>query len=121
LFILLCLSAPLLPIVLGSNYAQTAEALRWLALIPVLRSVHIFLADSLSGTGFQSLRSVIQVAIAVINIALNLIVLPKYGWLGASWTSLASDGLLLLSLWIAIQSKLRIAVQPNAGLAKAYD
>jgi O-antigen/teichoic acid export membrane protein len=121
LFFFLWFSAPLLPMVLGSNYAQTAEALRWLALIPVLRSFHVFLADSLSGAGFQGLRSVIQIAIALINIALNMVILPKYGWLGAAWTSLASDGLLLLSLWIAIQSKLRIAVQPTAGLAKAYD
>jgi O-antigen/teichoic acid export membrane protein len=121
LFFLLWFSAPLLPMVLGSNYAQTAEALRWLALIPVLRSVHVFLADSLSGAGFQGLRSLIQVAIAVINIALNLVLLPKYGWLGAAWTSLASDGLLLLTLWIAIQSKLRVTVQTTTGLAKAYD
>jgi O-antigen/teichoic acid export membrane protein len=107
LLAVLWFSAPLLPLVLGANYAQTAVALRWLALIPVLRSIHIFLADSLSGAGFQSLRSVIQVLIAIINITLNLAILPRYGWLGAAWTSLASDALLLLSLWIAIQYKLR--------------
>jgi O-antigen/teichoic acid export membrane protein len=107
LFGVLWLSAPILPRVLGANYAQTASALRCLALLPMLRSVHVFLADSLSGAGFQGLRSAIQVAIALINVGLNLAILPKYGWLGAAWTSLASDGLLLLSLWIAIQYKLR--------------
>jgi O-antigen/teichoic acid export membrane protein len=118
LSVLLWLSAPLLPLVLGAHYAQTALALRWLALLPVLRSVHIFLADSLSGAGYQGLRSAIQVAIALVNIALNLAVLPKYGWLGAAWTSLASDGLLLLSLWIAIQYKLRTAVQSTISLVR---
>jgi O-antigen/teichoic acid export membrane protein len=111
LFVVLWLSAPLLPLVLGANYAPTAVALRWLALLPLLRSVHVFLADSLSGAGFQGLRSAIQVAIALINIALNLAILPKYGWLGAAWTSLASDGLLLLSFWVAVQYKIRMAAQ----------
>jgi hypothetical protein len=45
---------------------------------------------------------------------LNLVFLPRYGWLGAAWTSLASDGLLLLSLWFAVQYKLLTAVQPTA-------
>ena len=117
LFVVLWLSAPLLPLVLGANYAQTALALRWLALLPLLRSAHVFLADSLSGAGFQGLRSLIQVVIALVNIALNLAILPKYGWLGAAWTSLASDGLLLLSLWIAIQYKLRTAVPATVSLA----
>ena len=112
LFAVLWLSAPLLPLILGANYAQTALALRWLALLPLLRSVHVFQADSLSGAGFQGLRSAIQLAVAVINVALNLAILPKYGWLGAAWTSLASDGLLAVSLWIAIQYKLRTTYQP---------
>jgi O-antigen/teichoic acid export membrane protein len=110
LFALLWLSAPLLPLVLGTNYAETALALRWLALLPMLRSVHTFLGDSLSGAGFQGLRSAIQATIALINIALNLAILPKYGWLGAAWTSLASDALLLLSFWIVVRYKIRRAV-----------
>ena len=111
LFVVLWLSAPLLPLVLGANYAQTALALRWLALLPLLRSVHVFLADSLSGAGFKGYVPQSK-SVALINMALNLAILPKYGWLGAAWTSLASDGLLLLSLWIAIQYKLRTTYQP---------
>ncbi len=111
LFVVLWLCAPLLPLVLGAKYANTAIALRWLAFLPLLRSVHVFLADSLSGAGFQGLRSAIQVAVALFNIVLNLAVLPKYGFVGAAWTSLASDGLLLLTLWIAIQYKLHTGSQ----------
>jgi O-antigen/teichoic acid export membrane protein len=114
----LWLSAPLLPMILGAEYAQTALALRWLALLPLLRSVHVFLGDSLSGAGFQGLRSALQVAIALLNIGLNLVILPKYGWLGAAWTSLASDGLLLVFFWLAIQYKLRTSVQSAVSLAR---
>ena len=113
LCVLLWLSAPLLPLALGAKYAETALVLRWLALLPLFRSVHVFLADSLSGAGFQGLRSAIQVTIAVVNVLLNLAILPRYGWLGAAWTSLASDGLLVLSLWLAIQHKLRTSVRSS--------
>jgi O-antigen/teichoic acid export membrane protein len=116
LFVALWFSAPLLPVLLGANYADTAVALRWLGLIPLLRGVHVFLADSLSGAGFQGLRSAIQVGIALVNVLLNLAILPRYGWFGAVWTSLASDGLLVLSLWVAIQYKLRTAYQPAVSV-----
>ena len=106
LFAGLWVFTPLLPLVLGGNYAQTAVALRWLALLPLLRGVHVFLGDSLSGAGFQGLRSAIQIGIAVMNVGLNLAILPRYGWLGAAWTSLASDGLLVVSLWVASRYKL---------------
>jgi O-antigen/teichoic acid export membrane protein len=68
----LWLLAPLLPRVLGANYAYSVPALRWLAVIPVLRGVHVFLADSLSGAGFQGLRSALQVFVALVNVGLNL-------------------------------------------------
>ena len=100
--------APLLPLILGPRYADTAVALRWLALIPFFRGLHTFLADSLSGAGLQRVRSVVQVSIAIVNVVLNLIVLPKYGWLGATWTSLASDGLLVACLWFAVQRHTRM-------------
>jgi len=119
LFVLLWAASPLLPMVLGPSYAQTASALRWLALLPLFRSGHIFLADSLSGAGFQGRRSAIQVGIAVLNIVLNLLILPKYGWRGAAWTSLASDGLLLVVLWIAIRYQLRSPVRSVPELVRA--
>lgn len=121
LFVALWLSASLLPRVLGPNYVETASALRWLAALPLLRSMHVFMADSLSGAGFQGLRSAIQVAIALFNIALNLAILPRYGWLGAAWTSLASDGLLVLTLWFAIRYKRRTPVQSTSRPERAAD
>jgi len=54
----------------------------------------------LTGAGHQGLRTSIQTAIAVFNILINLWIIPLYGWRGAAWSSLASDGLLLLGLWL---------------------
>jgi O-antigen/teichoic acid export membrane protein len=97
----LWLSAPLLPILLGSKYAAVAPAVRWLALIPFLRCVHSFLADAFSGAGLQHVRTAIQVLVAVLNTAANFVILPRYSWRGAAWVSLGCDGLLVIAFWLS--------------------
>ena len=77
-------------------------AVRWLALIPFLRCLHSFLADALSGAGLQRTRMAIQVLAALINVALNLVILPRYSWRGAAWTSLGCDGLLVVMFWFTV-------------------
>ncbi len=95
----LWLLAPVLPHVLGTRYEAVVPAVRWLALIPLLRCIHSFLADALSGAGLQRVRTGIQVLVALINIALNLVILPQYSWRGAAWTSVGCDGLLVVLFW----------------------
>jgi O-antigen/teichoic acid export membrane protein len=95
----LWLLAPVLPHILGPKYDAVVPAVRWLALIPFLRCLHSFLADALSGAGLQRTRMTIQVVAALTNIALNLVILPRYSWRGAAWTSLGCDGLLVVMFW----------------------
>jgi O-antigen/teichoic acid export membrane protein len=95
----LWLLAPILPHVLGNQYQAVFPAVRWLALIPLLRCIHSFMADALSGAGLQRSRTAIQVLVALINIGLNVVILPKYSWRGAAWTSLGCDGLLVVLFW----------------------
>jgi O-antigen/teichoic acid export membrane protein len=94
------LFAPVLPSLLGRQYIAAVPALRWLALIPFLRCFHVFLADSLSGAGFQRTRTAIQVIVGLVNVGLNLVILPRYSWRGAAWTSLACDGMLVVVFWL---------------------
>jgi O-antigen/teichoic acid export membrane protein len=110
----LWLFAPALLVALGPKYEDVVPAVRWLALIPLLRSIHSFLADALSGAGLQRTRTGIQVGVALTNIGLNLIVLPAYSWRGAAWTSLGCDGLLAIAFWTAIRYYTRaLAAQSN--------
>ena len=104
--ILLC--AGLVPHVLGEQYRDTAEALRWLAVIPILKAIHYFLSDALSGAGHQGIRSAIQVAVAMFNILINLWLIPRYSWRGAAWSSVASDTLLALSIAVCALSLTRL-------------
>ncbi len=96
--LVILLGAGIVPLILGSQYHDTATALRWLSPLPILKAGHYFVSDSLAGAGFQAIRSVIQVSVAIVNVLLNLWLIPRYSWLGASWASLASDGALLCSV-----------------------
>lgn len=100
--LLLFFVAPWIPTLLGEKYSDSVEALRWLSLLPLLRTIHYFGADSLTGAGYQILRSYIQMGVAVFNVLLNLLLIPFFSWRGAAWATLASDGLMAVSVWFAV-------------------
>jgi len=97
-FVALMAGASLLPHILGEGFRQSTEALRWLAPLPLLKTLHYFIADSLTGSGYQGTRTIAQAGVALFNVALNFALIPNYGWRGAAWSSLASDGLLVIVL-----------------------
>lgn len=94
--------AGVVPLILGNEYRLTAEALRWLAVLPLLKTVYFFLGDALTGAGYQALRTAISAGVAVFNVCLNLWMIPVYSWRGAAWSSIASDALLLSAVATAV-------------------
>lgn len=102
IFILLLASSSLVPVILGAEYAATATALRWLAILPVLKSLHYFFSDTLTSSGYQGVRTGIQATIALLNVLLNLWLIPAYSWKGAAWSSIACDATLLFGVSSAV-------------------
>jgi O-antigen/teichoic acid export membrane protein len=96
------LAAPIIPHLVGHGFDESVLALRWLCLLPVFRSFHSCAADALTGAGHQKLRLGTQTTVAAFNFAVNIYLIPHYGWRGAAWSSLASDGLLAVLNWTAI-------------------
>ncbi len=99
------LLAPLIPHLVGRDFSGVLIALRWLCWIPLLRGIHRATGSALTGSGRQNLRTATQLIVAAVNLLLNLWWIPAYGWIGAAWSSLASDGLLallnsLMLLWV---------------------
>jgi O-antigen/teichoic acid export membrane protein len=90
------------PYVLGPEYFRIVEALRWLAVLPMLKAVHYFLADTLTGAGYQGVRTFIQAGVGAFNVLINLWLIPAYSWRGAAWASIASDALLLCGVAAAV-------------------
>ncbi len=109
------LIAPFVPRILGQEYARSEEALRWLAVLPLIRTVHSFYSDALTGAGYQGVRMVLQVFVAVFNIVINLWVIPAYSWRGAVYSSLASDALLAIIVFAA--STIICRMEPKRSMA----
>ncbi len=88
--------ADLFIMLLGEGFEDAAKALRYLALYPLIQSVLLPYADALTGSNLQQIRSRGTVISMVINVALNLVLIPFYGWQGAIIATLMSQTLLLL-------------------------
>ena len=99
---LMFICAPLIPVFVGKEFLPSVLALRWLCLIPVLRSLHLSAGDALAGAGRQGIRLSFQFIAAAANIGLNVVLIPRYSWRGAAWASLATDGMLGISLWVVV-------------------
>lgn len=108
LALLTFLLAPLIPRLIGQSFAQSTVALRWLCLMPLFRSFHMSAGDALTGAGHQKLRLTAQTCAALLNFGTNLYLIPRYGWLGAAWSSLGTDSALAILNWtILIWAKSR--------------
>lgn len=92
----LMLASPLIPRVLGSDYAAASPALRILAPILVFQGLHYLFGDALMGVGKQAWRSVAQMAVALVSVACNVVLIPIFGWPAAAFTALGSSALLFL-------------------------
>jgi len=96
------LLAPIIPHLVGKSYLESVSALRWLCLIPFFRCFHLSAGDAIAGAGYQKYRLLSQSIAALGNLGLNIILIPKLGWLGAAWTSLGTDALLGVMNWVAL-------------------
>jgi O-antigen/teichoic acid export membrane protein len=110
--------AGLIPLVMGPSFAESSAALRWLCPLPFIKSIHAFLTDTLTGGDQQAVRSAVQLGVAAFNVLINLWLIPAYSWRGASWSSLVTDSVLAIVLYIVIRRHVR--KEATAG-AEALD
>jgi O-antigen/teichoic acid export membrane protein len=110
--VVMFLTAPLIPHVLGRSFSGSVSALQWLCLLPVFRSLHLGAGDTLTGAGYQRYRFAAQLGAAALNFGLNLWLIPTYSWHGAAWASLATDGSLAAGNWILLGLLVRRENQP---------
>jgi O-antigen/teichoic acid export membrane protein len=98
-FALMVWGAPWFPLLIGKSYAASVPAIRMLALIPLLRCFHYAAGNAISGCASQWYRTWAQLFAAVLNLVLNLLLLPHWSWKGAAVASLITDGSLGLINW----------------------
>ena len=96
-------AAPLIPHLVGNSFAKSVLALAGSASFPCFCCFHLSAGDAMAGAGYQNYRLVTRLCAALLNFVLNLILIPRYSWLGAAWASLATDGGLGVLEWIVIR------------------
>lgn len=94
----LWLAAPLLPRLLGPGFGESVQALRALSVLLLVQSLYFPFADALTGSGLQRVRTAGQVGSLICNIGLNLVLIPRLGWLGAVYSSITTQ-VMLLFIW----------------------
>jgi O-antigen/teichoic acid export membrane protein len=96
------LGGPILPHLVGKDFAESVVALRWLCLLPLFRSLQLAAGDGITGAGYQKLRLYGMAGAAAFNFAVNLYLIPHYSWHGAAWSSIATDGALAIFNWVLL-------------------
>ncbi|MBA3404639.1 MAG: polysaccharide biosynthesis C-terminal domain-containing protein [Gemmatimonadaceae bacterium] len=103
------LAAPLLAFLFGPEYAAGAGAFQILLASIGLLALHgashnVFVALDRNG-----LEAVIFGLAAILNVVLNLLLIPRFGLAGAASATLAAEGLILIAAAIALH---RLGVRP---------
>jgi O-antigen/teichoic acid export membrane protein len=85
----------------GANYAASVAPSRILFLSLPLINLHFILITLANALHMERTSAWLLAASAAINLGLNVVVIPRYGIMGAAWTTLASQAFLTGSmLWI---------------------
>lgn len=93
----------LMPIVGGPEFAPAAGVLRWLAPAAALSGMYYFVTNYLFYAGRTGLLSAITVACSLVQVALMLWAIPRWGAQGAAMSVLVAAGLYWAAVWVAAQ------------------
>lgn len=100
--VILASGAGVVPLLMGPSYADSVSAIRWLCLLPLLRSFHLSAGDCITATSSQWWRTASQLVAALLNLLLNLVLIPRWSWQGAAAASLLTDGSLAAANWLIL-------------------
>lgn len=101
--LVLAVGAELIVAVLPSEYADAADALRWLAVTPALFASAAFAATAVTASRNHRYRIALNVIGSVVNVVLNLMWIPDHGWRGAVAASIVSATIFAAGLWLVLQ------------------
>jgi O-antigen/teichoic acid export membrane protein len=111
--------APLIPLVVGEGFRPSVPVLMLLAGLPLLRPLQSLPSDALTGADMQSTRTACWVAAAVLNVGLNLVLIPRHGLTGALVTTGISELFLLVLVALAVRRGLQASDAQRTAAAPA--
>jgi O-antigen/teichoic acid export membrane protein len=87
-------------------YAGSEPALQILALAIVFMFADNTFAATLNAIDKQNVFAFVAMVGLVINVGVNLIVIPRYGYLGASWAVVVTEAALVVVGWFVLRAQL---------------
>jgi O-antigen/teichoic acid export membrane protein len=94
--------APLVPLLLGSEFDGAASMIRWLTPIMLLGAVTPFPANGLLTYGRNPLRTKILAGNAAFSVVLYILLIPPLAWQGAVLASIISEATMTVTTWTAL-------------------
>jgi O-antigen/teichoic acid export membrane protein len=98
----LTLADRLIPFLYGNQFGDSVLVFQLLSSITILRLLDNTLATSLTATDRQGWLSTITALAAVVNVGLNLVILPRYSFRGAAVTTILTEIFFGGALYLAL-------------------
>jgi O-antigen/teichoic acid export membrane protein len=87
-------------------YPGSEPALQILAIAIVFMFADNTFAATLNAIDKQNVFALVAMVGLVINVGVNLVVIPRYGYLGASWAVVATEAALVVVGWLVLRAQL---------------
>jgi len=88
------LSPLLIPVLFSRAYERAIPVLQTLSLMQLFYFLYYLFGHGLIAMKKEAWYTASMVSLSLINVACNIFVIPRYGYLGAAWTRVASEALL---------------------------
>jgi O-antigen/teichoic acid export membrane protein len=99
---------------MGPEYAAVVPLMRALIWASALLYVALPAANLLIAMRFQKINFWMMIPATLLNVGLNLALIPKYGALGAAWATVAAYGFLAVGYLIAVEVIMPKAIEARA-------
>lgn len=110
----LALAAEVIVSGLPDSYAETAPTIRLLAILPVIKAVQFPLGNALTVSGMATLRLGLTVLAALLNLGMNLLMVPSWNWRGAVVATIVAEVVLALAFVVVLQKRQRASLQKKS-------
>jgi len=92
-----------LPLLAGESYRAAAGVVPWVALAYVFHGLHFCLAPGIHVSGHTRYVTMFSGVAALLNLGLNFLIVPRFGVMGAAWSTTFTFFFMAAATWIFSQ------------------
>ncbi|MDB2293247.1 polysaccharide biosynthesis C-terminal domain-containing protein, partial [Halorubrum ezzemoulense] len=97
---------PLIQILFGEQYLGAVPVLQVLSIFVILQSIKLLTDNGLDFLGHAQGRAIIKGITAVLNVCLNLILIPRIGVVGAASATVLTDTIYTISIMYVMSTEM---------------